>query len=82
MRHFLRGQVGPEPLASGVFARASTGTLVLGPCSPQRLSSADRAAVGGAADLAMIAGPAHAHFLIASCAAELTNILDHPYPGR
>jgi hypothetical protein len=57
MRHFLRRRLGHTalPLSGGVLACALARALVGGAGAAQRLSTADRAAVTSAVDLATIA---------------------------
>jgi hypothetical protein len=72
MRHFLRRRLGQTelPLSRGVLARAFARALVGGASAAHRLSTADRATVTGAVDLAMIARRAHADFAAAARAAK------------
>jgi hypothetical protein len=82
MRHFLRSIVGPLPLPRSVLARAYRRALVLGACSAHRLPPANRTAVAWAVKLPVVALGAHAHRNIAARTLELTNLTDHPDPGR
>jgi hypothetical protein len=72
MRHFLRRRLGQTelPLSRGVLVRAFARALVGGAGAAHRLSTADRATVSGAVDLATIARHAHADFAAAARAAK------------
>jgi predicted ABC-type transport system involved in lysophospholipase L1 biosynthesis ATPase subunit len=68
MRHFLRRRLGHTalPLSGGVLACALARALVGGAGAAQRLSTADRATVTGAVDLATIARRADVDFAAAA----------------